>query len=425
MKNSVLTRVFVRRLLSKRKLRRGTMKSSILRILRATLVATSGSCGTSAKLASTVQATTRILLALIAITGTMVSAQQQPRGMYENYATVPTEIPGIHTFMEPPAAFDALAATDQELAMYGFPPRPDKIGRPRQYEIWATAMKAAKIRWKGPLKATGLHATGPRMHAGAQIANVIKQNVVPNPDWSGFENTVDITKYNDHSSFSEVVSLFVVPTVADAGEESGCSALGTSGIVNLTLGIDAPTLQGGVIADNPGWVDFGGCSVYAPVYYAEIGAGTSDDIIQEFNVNPGDMIVAMVWDTSPTTGYVYLSDYATFSYATYAITLTPILGNSAEFLMARVISGGVLAPLPNYGAGLWTQVAAEDFAGHTFGPGTNSGTTYQYQMTDDAGDQLISVPFPYTQSFVNEFGLNEWAIEFRVGGCAQEVGCTP
>src|SRR5215471_17700363 len=73
--------------------------------------------------------------------------------VYASNATVPTNLSTIRTFPEPPGNFNVVAATDDELAMYGFPPRPDKQTEPDHYKMWERAMSAAKIRWNGDLKA--------------------------------------------------------------------------------------------------------------------------------------------------------------------------------------------------------------------------------------------------------------------------------
>ena len=42
----------------------------------------------------------------------------------------------VFTYPQPPQGFDPLAASDAELAKYGFPPRPDPQKAPALYEQW-------------------------------------------------------------------------------------------------------------------------------------------------------------------------------------------------------------------------------------------------------------------------------------------------
>ena len=78
--------------------------------------------------------------AFAALTGGLVpfaAAQSDAtRVVYESAATVQTNIAGIRTFPAPVADFKPLAASDEALARYGFPPRPNKQANPRGYMLW-------------------------------------------------------------------------------------------------------------------------------------------------------------------------------------------------------------------------------------------------------------------------------------------------
>jgi hypothetical protein len=387
------------------------MKNSILKSMRAAVVAS-------------------LSALMVSAFWTPALGQDTTGGTYERFATVPTEVSGVSTFMEPPARFNPLEASDQELAMYGFPPRPDKTANPQHYESWARMMIAPKVRWNGPLKLTAHKMSAPATAKPVQTAQVNYQIQYENPSWSGFGNYKPISSYNTSrtslASISTAEAVFNVPIVEDPYGVSGCEN-NANGIVNLMVGIDAPWLTAGVLADNPGWIEFSGCSVFTPTYYAQIGAGTSTRILQEFAVNSGDTVFVEVWDTSSTMGYAYIYDETTFVYATYAITLMPIVGNSAQFLMSRVYSNGsnTLTPLPNYTKDFWSDVWAMDFSGRMYGPGTNTttSTTIWYQMSDDAGDQETSYPTAFTQTF--HTGGAMYSIDFQAMGCARYFGCTP
>jgi hypothetical protein len=389
------------------------------------------------------KATITLSAFLILTSWTLVWAQDSTRGMYEMYATVPTEIPGVFTFVEPPAGFNALSATDQQLAMYGFPPRPDTTTNSQRYHSWANKVKSAKFRWKGPLKVTdrqikpsSLPSSPKELHP-----NVIDhQFIFPNVDWSGVGNIKNIKKYNNtataNSSFQAVEALFNVPVIEDAYGLTGCAA-GAVGDANMFVGIDGivdeqglsagALLAGGIYADNPGWLmSFGTCTVFPQVYYAEFSTPASSLIVQEFNVNPGDTIAVEVWDTSATSGYVYISDDTTFAYATYQLSWTgAIVGNSAEYIIARDWTSGSLNALGNYTGDFWTDAQAVDFHNDVYSPGTNSVTTWLFEMTDDAGDQVISQPIPYMQSLTVDDSEYGGAIYFYAENCAANYGCTP
>jgi hypothetical protein len=386
---------------------------------------------TSTRMAS---ALTVCVLMVLAAYPKVAQAQNSNEDQYRKYATIPTEVPGIYTFAQPPQGFNPLAASSQELAMYGLPPAPDKVASPDAYQAWANNIKAATSRWRGPLKITEHHSVEPSKARAAQVSSQVVGPIAEDSlSWSGFSNSKNISAYSSKrgplSSIYAAYATFNVPILVDSFGQSGCSsANGTSGTVAVSVGIDAPALQGGIIANNPGWTDSGSCVVGTPTYYAEIGAGTSSSIISEFSVNPGDVISVVVWDTSATSGFVYIADATQNISATYAITTTPIIAASADFLITRVDTGDGLDALPNYVADFWSQVFAIDFSDDRYGPGTNSsGTTnVQWEMTDDAGDQVISIAVPFTLSFKNSIVTRTtYSLYFSAQNCALNGGCTP
>ena len=93
-----------------------------------------------------------VALTVAALTGFAPFAAAQSdaaRAVYESAATVQTNIAGIRTFPAPAADFKPLAASDEALARYGFPPRPDKQANPRGYMLWERAMmRQETLDWR-------------------------------------------------------------------------------------------------------------------------------------------------------------------------------------------------------------------------------------------------------------------------------------
>jgi Peptidase A4 family len=388
-------------------------------------------------------ATMSLFVLILLSAWTPARAQDRTHGMYEQYGTIATEISGVSTFRVAPSDFNPTLATDQDLAMYGFPPRPDRTTNSPRYEAWAMHVNKAKLRWNGPLKVAKLENRGPSsMPASAvQQPNVIdRQYIFKNINWSGIANTKGIKKYsniaNSSASFRAVEAMFNVPVIEDAYGLSGCAA-GAAGQVNMLVGIDgivnqsglsgSSLLAGGVLADNPGWINFGGCSVYPPTYNAEFFSPASASAVLGFSVNPGDTIFVEAWDTSSTTGAVYIVDDTTFAYATYELSWSySILANSAEYIVIRLFdSDGSLSALGNYTGDFWTDAQAVDFNNHVYGPATNTDLTWLFEMTDDAGDQIISQPIPYMASLTTEGFAYGDSIYFYAENCAANYGCTP
>ena len=51
-------------------------------------------------------------------------------------------LPGTFTVEAPPAGFDPISASDEDLAYHGFPPRPNQNTEPKAFATWSKAMKA-------------------------------------------------------------------------------------------------------------------------------------------------------------------------------------------------------------------------------------------------------------------------------------------
>lgn len=72
-----------------------------------------------------------VLGSLIVTLATLATAQSDLVGpIRASAATVPTNVLGIRTYAKPPGDFNPLMATDAELAVYGFPQRPDTQAHP-------------------------------------------------------------------------------------------------------------------------------------------------------------------------------------------------------------------------------------------------------------------------------------------------------
>jgi Peptidase A4 family len=382
----------------------------------------------------------RLMMSLLSATTlafsftTLAAAQDNvARAAYDASATVPTNVPGIRTFNTPPPGFNPLAASDEELATYGFPPHPNQQVDAEHYAKWAKAMAAAKNRWNGELKVTDVWSeAGRRAQAPAGVTAVSAGPSTQNfSNWSGFINTNTLTKYSTTSSFYFVVSDFNVPIaqqafksdgfetgkICDGGWDSELSWNGIDGDLDLD-GAAPALLQGGT---SSGAYCNGGTA--STEYFAWIEWWPSYPIIEEFNVNPGDDFYVETWDTSATQGYVFLDDLTTQTYSTHGISPKPgqpgLIGNSAEYIVEREGGGSGLYPLANYVQDFWSTSYAFNFYDHDhdiaspFYPGSTSASTVLVNMIDDAGDQVISHP--------EAQGKN--GIFFQDEHCAEDGGC--
>ena len=354
---------------------------------------------------------------ILALTTPAVAQSDAARAIYTSGATIQTNIAGIHSYPEPPVDFSPLTASDEMLATYGFPPRPDKLASPQKYATWQKAMLTAKHRQTGELKPHSEAMSHP-----VQLNKIQPQNtggsgtpVTYNSlNWSGIANGNTLTKWNTKTSFNRVTSEFNVPVVqqpfgsCDGYVDWEVTWNGIDGFKNDTV------LQGG--SSSQAWCNNNKAS---QTYYAWVEWWPSYPIIEVFSVNPGDDIYVFTYSPNGgcNPGYVYVEDMDTVTYGSWYIdwqTGPCLVGNSAEIIVERPWGdNNGFYPLANYlldFALSWSLEANNS----EFGPGMTTPETYLFDMTDDKGDQVISYPV----------GGGRYSAYFYDANCALSGGCT-
>jgi hypothetical protein len=389
-----------------------------------------------------------ILTALTIGFTTLAAAQSSAaRAIYDASAVVPTNLKGIRTFNPPPAGFNPLTATEEENAVYGFPPRPPQEDT-EHYARWAKAMTAAGTRWAGELRATPYQSRparpapapegAPEEEAGIKATGPTTQYYY---NWSGFINTQPtVTKYNNNktsttNSFYYIDSDFNVPVAEEAFNTTppGTICDGLVDLVSVWNGIDgdldgSALLQGGtqsgISCSNPY-----GFPLISTFYNAWIEWYPAYPEIATFSVNPGDDFFVETWDTTATQGYVWLDDETLGISAVFGITSNGgpgLIGNSAEYVVERpccIDLGGTtyFYPLANYVQNFWANSYAETFYEYYKGlatpwyPGSTSTNTDLAIMVNDQDSANISIPA----------AQGKYGIFFEAAACAYSGGCTP
>ena len=319
------------------------------------------------------------------------------RALYASSATVSTNVPGIKTYPAPPAGFNAITASDEALATYGLPPRPNQQNDPHAYAGWVRAMAHARHPFTGQLKPHPEAVLGPAKLSQKQPA-VTAGSATPSNygslNWSGVANSNKLTKWNANTSFNNVFSEFNVPVVDQTFDT--CNPIewevtwnGIDGALNGTV------LQGGSSSQT-----FCTNGSVTANYYAWVEWYPSYPIVEVFAVNPGDDMYVNTFSTggSCSPGSVYVEDETTLEFGTFQLDWLngPCLaGSSAEIIVERPFGDGSTAsgfyPLANY---IWDFALSWDYnaKGTEFGPGLTSPTTLIFTMVDDSGDQNISIP---------------------------------
>jgi len=348
--------------------------------------------------------------------------------IYQASATVPTNVTGVHTYPDPPVGFNPLEATDEALASYGFPPRPN-ISDPG-YKLWARAMAAAKYH-RNEVKAmpylhTQLKPVNRRAGAGPTILGAPTE--LSSGNWSGVADTNSLTKWGK-TSFGYVYSIF---NVTYAQPPFGACANGIDGpfIASEWNGIDGASgkeedvVQGGSLS----YSDCGGPQDNS--YCAWVEWYPSYPTLCQFDVNPGDIIYVVSYDqlggTNPAN--VFVEDLTTLAYASVSLQYLsgpPELGDSAEWIVERpgYLCGDeiCLYALNNYIDAFANNTWATNVAGTVdYFPGSTAATTQLIFMVNDADTEYISLVNAGSEGLQGKEGL--W---FEDDNCAYSGGCTP
>ena len=277
---------------------------------------------------------------LFALAGSLVTNAQKMKPNEH-----PTNLPGATTIVAPPEGFDPIAASDEDLAYHGFPPRPDQNAAPKAYASWAKAINASKTRIEPKLEQTAVFH-GPARQVKNAAAPGNESETLSSYNWSGFVN-LSGAYGRTSNSFYYIYSDFVVPIARQAFGAGNCTWDYGSSWVGIDGWGSGDVLQAG-IEDDAYTCGATNYTYYSPWYewypYGEVR-------ISSLPIAPGDDYFVEVWSTSSTQGYAYLVNESTDQAVEVGFTApagTYLAGNSAEWIVERPSVGGSLATLTNY-----------------------------------------------------------------------------
>lgn len=313
----------------------------------------------------------------------------------------------------PPKGFNPVTATDDQLASYGFPPRPDRISAPGSYEAWHTLVTLPVKRVITGFQATTIK-NGPAdiLSIGPQLPGTAATGT-SSSNWSGYANVVSTKPFKTVNT--TVYGVFIIPIAQQAF--GACT--GGWDYSSQWVGIDgfgsSDVFQAGFEAD--AYCNGGSTAQFYSAWYEWY---PNSETRISFPANPGDVIYLYVWPTSTTTGEYYIANLtaqvaanASFS----APTGTTLQGNSAEWVVERPGVGGGLATLTNYVNVPWyyAQVDVPNKNGTTteYSPGQgHAGTIYSITMNDNNGngisDAFTSGNDLQGLTYVNPSGTKEY-----------------
>jgi hypothetical protein len=319
-------------------------------------------------------------------------------------------LPGTFTVEAPPAGFDPLSASDEELAYHGFPPRPNQNTEPKAFATWSKAMKASKTRVMPKLEQTSIfHGPAnvtknakPSAESNAANTNSPVSNVSYSSNWSGYVDFSGATSYGS-TSYYYVVNTMVVPVAQQAfgactggwdwgSEWNGIDGWGSPDVLQAGVEFDAYCSGGYKAAYYSAWYEW--------YPYSEVR-------ISGFPVTAGDDIFVEVWHTSSTQGYAYLVNYNNNQAVEVGFTAYPgypLRGNSAEWVIERPSVGGSLTQLTNYEMiPFWDSYAYTESS--VFYDIANG---YAVDMTDNNGNVISYPEYIGPEAFVGHVTGSAW-----------------
>ncbi len=331
---------------------------------------------------------------------------------------VPTNMPGVYAFPQPPKGFDPSTASTKELAEWGYPPRPSASEGPDAMKLWMDSVSPSMHRvipqlaprpgaYNRPLQ--GLHILG------------TNSNPIPatSSNWSGYA----LVPGTGQQPFYSITGHWTAPPVQQAPKTCSGGWDYSSQWVGLGGFNDADLLQAGTAANV--FCDIGSnVAEYFPwlewlpaselVLYKTAATNTL------YPFAPGDFVIVTVWATNfsggaSTTGNLQYSDVtqhwtAALNFSASSVGGSQATGQSAEWIVERTEVGGSLATLPDYIADPWVFASATDLGATVHYPGA-PGTASDYSLTMlDKNNNPVS--------FVNVFGKN--ALWFYPEGSATQ-----
>jgi hypothetical protein len=259
---------------------------------------------------------------------------QEPDPAYSHVVQIPGISTPITVFTGAPAGFDPANASDEALASYGYPRRPDFDDK-QAYNRWLRQVSTTFVDAK-------LESVPGRYHRGQMVKTLSTEGNTTNIqflNWSGY------ALIGGSPKFDEVVGDWVVPSVNTqfsniVGYSSmwvGIDGDGTNDLIQD--GTEQDWVHGSVNYD--AWIEF---------------IPESEVRIKGFVVQPGDVISAnssVVIKSGKTYGVYFITNFnskQSFSGQLLMPSGDTWAGKSAEWIVERTeVDGSFENPMPNYG----------------------------------------------------------------------------
>lgn len=315
-------------------------------------------------------------------------------------------VQGAIIYGAPAEGFDPLTASDDELAQYGFPPRPEESAT-IPFARWKKLVTSPQTRVTNlKVEATDIiHGPARNFKVRGVVENTTKATA---DNWSAYALTTAKGTFKANDSF--VYAEWNVPAV---GVENCNYAPYMS---SQWIGFDGAFVSGDVLQAG---TEVDGCGSRYSAWYEWFTSGCTVNSASQpcysYNfslaVNPGDLMLGEVWyTTSSPNGHAYLYNYTTQQAASIGFNQpsspsAAYVGNSVEWVVERPNGG---APnLTNYVADQFNWTFAYDGASY-FYPGSSPAgtTTYNISMTCPPWNPSSACTSTTDISTVDLFGID-------------------
>jgi len=283
----------------------------------------------------------------------------------------------------PPANFNPLTASDDQIAFFGFPPRPDAGKAPDAYAFWKKLVTLPVKRIQPTLRATRIK------HGPARNVSIAEPNLPPSPtggastNWSGYAIVDNNNPFKGAKTY--IYGILEVPVAQQAFNT--CN--GTWDYSSPWVGFDGTGGSGDVLQagfDVDAYCNGGNTSTTYAAWYEWFPAGSV--YLTNFPLAPGDVIYVYVWPSSTTVGNYYIANVTqnvSSSTQFNAPSGTSLVGNAAEWI-TEWFAGPMIT---NYLDIPWQDARAVLPNRTQYSPGkAPTGTVYSITLEDGSGNQL-------------------------------------
>jgi len=235
----------------------------------------------------------------------------------------------------PPAGFDALKASSDELKKYGLPPKPDATANPQRYAKWSKYLSKPLTFVAPTLKII----ENDRNPLAQQLVKV--KNTATSSNWSGIVLTNPTP-----DKYTAIEGEWIVPNAYP----NSTDANGTYWVATW-IGIDGDGTSDVLQAGTDSYVVVSNGQIVSQSALAWYEWFPSYPVTLNFAVHPGDTIWGFVEAESATTGYAFLENVGAGTYTSVTFNApsgVSLQGNSAEWIVEDPGNPEVL--FPNFGS---------------------------------------------------------------------------